>query len=116
MRSDIQRIVQEEMSEVVFIHDYLELRFHGKIIRALAMPTIEIDGRVYQLPFPGSRDALCSLIDHSAVEVIVRDGEQIMIRFENNAVVTIPLHPTADYDGPEYAHFLLDERSPLEIW
>jgi hypothetical protein len=111
----LRGIIGQPMSAVSFVHDYVEFHFDGKILRALARPSVHAQGQAAAFPEPGSRDALCSLIGKSVVNVIVREGESIEVRFDGSAAIKVPLSELAR-TGPEAAHFVSGNNQPIEVW
>ena len=111
----LREVIGRPASAIAFVHDYVELHFDGQIVRALAAPSVRRDDAVISFPERGSRDALCELIGRKAVNVIVRAGETIELRFDGDAVVQIPLTQEFRY-GPEAAHFVPGENQPIEVW
>jgi hypothetical protein len=103
------------MSGVAFVQDYVELHFDGRILRALTKPSIAGGQGQFTFPDPGSRDALCELIGRSVVNIVVREGDFIEVRFDGTASVRVPLSKDAR-TGPEAAHFVPGEDLPIEVW
>lgn len=113
--SRLAEIIGQPMSAVSFVHDYVELHFDGKILRALTRPSVASDRDQLAFPEPGSRDALCELIGKRVVNVILRETECIEVRFGSNASVRVPLSD-AERTGPEAAHFVPGDDQPIEVW
>lgn len=113
--SRISEIIGQPMSAIAFVHDYVEMHFDGKILRALSNPSVRIGQAVFVVPGPGSRDALCDLIGRSVVNVVVRELNCIEVRFEGNASIRVPLSD-AERTGPETAHFVPGDNQPIEVW
>jgi hypothetical protein len=111
----LREIIGQPMSAVSFVHDYVEFHFDGKILRALTRPSTHIRGQATIFPQFGSRDALCSLIGKSVINVIVREGESIEIRFDGSEAINVPLSAPARI-GPEAAHFVSGDNQPIEVW
>jgi hypothetical protein len=108
------------LDTVSFVMDYVEFRINYNVLRALTPPIVEdSDGLRSQFPEPGSRDALCGLIDttvESATEVgsDEADNRRIEVRTDKGHVLTIPL--AGDRDGPERAHLVpADEQGRLQV-
>jgi hypothetical protein len=49
------------------------------------------------------------------VNVVVREGRDIELRFDGDASVQIPLAEEFRI-GPEAAHFVPGENQPIEVW
>ena len=107
------------LDTVSFVQDYVEFRINYNVLRALAPPVVEgSDGRRLRFPEPGSRDALCELIDTwvvSADEVGSDESgdRRIEVRTDAEHVLTIPL--SGDAGGPEFAH-LVPVDGGMFIW
>ena len=92
------------LDTVSFVLDYVEFRINYNVLRALASPVVEgIDGRRLRFPEPGSRDALCELIDTTVISAAEVD-QRIEVRTDAGHVLTIPL--SGDAGGPEFAHLV----------
>ncbi len=115
IESAIEEIVGESVSGVAFVHDYFELHFDGKIVRALTMPTVTLDNVRHTFPEPGSRDALCSLIGKTVEKIAVRDKESINIVFAGGGSIRIPLTIEGRI-GPEAAHYVPGSDRPISVW
>lgn len=104
----------EELSAVAFVRDYVEFHFDGMILRALAHPSLIVEGQRFDFPASGSRDALCGLIGQ-VVETVSIDALQARFEFSNRAELYIPFGEQARV-GPEAMHFLREVGGPLEVW
>jgi hypothetical protein len=82
--------------------DYVELQFNVPILRALTKVVVERDGQRRVFPEPGSRDALCELIEASLTGVDIDGQRAMMLTFDSGHTVTIPL-ALDDRIGPEAA-------------
>lgn len=111
----LREIIGQPVSGIAFVQDYVEIHFDGKILRALARPHIRTDADSSVFPHSGSRDALCSLIGKSVLNVQVHETVEIELRFSGNTSVLIPLAERWR-DGPEAAHYVPGENEPIEVW
>jgi hypothetical protein len=103
------------LSAVAFVHDYVELHFDGRILRALTPPLVRSAGGTLRFPEQGSRDALCALIGRNVVNIVVQEGQHIEVRFDGYTCVELPLS-VEGRPGPEAAHFVPGENQPMEVW
>lgn len=110
----VMALQREELSAVAFVRDYVEFHFDGMILRALANPSLLVDGEQHVFPRSGSRDALCSLIGQ-VVESVSIGEQQARFEFSNGAKLCISLDEK-DREGPEAMHFLRAVGGPLEVW
>ncbi|HEX3272438.1 MAG TPA: hypothetical protein VHR15_17470 [Ktedonobacterales bacterium] len=118
-------LVGSRFYAVEFILDYLRLQFDGPQGLEHHEITVEVDPRIrvsdqwFEWGKPGFRDALCDqfgAIVHQARTDI--EGEQILIEFDNGALISIPLR-IENFVGPEaadYAHSIGQERPVGALW
>jgi hypothetical protein len=101
------RLIGGHLDTVSFVMDYVEFRIDYNVLRALNPPRVTLDdGTTASFPEPGSRDALCQLIDTEVVEArIVRgdDAPRIEVRTSRGDLLSISLD---DADSPESAHLV----------
>lgn len=97
------------LSAVTFVQDYLQLWFDGPGINVTNPLTVHADGVSVTSWQPGFRDALCSAIAKIVADVEFREGEALVIRFDDGAALSVSLR-AADYTTPEaiYAHGFRD--------
>jgi hypothetical protein len=112
---DLQVLVGEQLNAVTFVMDYVQFHFNGPGLTALNHPIVEFRGSRTEFPSPGSRDALCSLIEQE-VE-LVEDLEHVHIRlvFRSGHVLIVPLDE-GSYIGPEAATFSDPTKPGLRVW
>jgi len=113
--SQLRSIIGEPLSGIAFVHDYVELHFDGRILRALANPSVVVHGIRARFPDRGSRDALCLLIGKIVGDVIVEEGSNMSVRFTDGTLFTIPLD-IASCTAPEAAHFVPGVDQPIQVW
>jgi hypothetical protein len=119
----LNELVGSRFYAVEFILDYLRLQFDGSQGRhdmtVLTNPRIRVGDRWFDWGKPGFRDALCDQFGatvRSAKTDI--DGEQILVEFDNDALISIPLH-IEDFVGPEaasYEHSLGQKSLNGALW
>src|SRR5258708_3883111 len=102
--STVQSLVGEELSEVGFVRDYVELHFDGPVLRCLTKPVVESPSGRFVFPESGSRDALCSVIGGTVTAVSVQEHISIALEFSGGQKITVPLDD-ASRVGPEAAHY-----------
>lgn len=110
----IEDLQDEELSSVSFVMDYVELSFHGPIIRLLG--SFKIIDNLVEVTYPqeGSRDKLCELIGESLKSVLFNDEEECRLRIGDKTDILIQLRETKDI--PEHMHFVQGDNEPMEIW
>jgi hypothetical protein len=111
----VKDLVGEQVNGVCFVMDYLELSFNGPILRALTNAVLDTPSQRFTFPDPGLRDALCSLIGATVVDVSVDDDRSIQLRFDSQQLFTIPLD-RASRTGVEAAHFVTGLAQPIAVW
>jgi len=112
--NSVHDLVGEAVDVVCFVADYVELRFAGPVLRLLLHPvTVVHDGREAAFPAPGSRDALCSLIDSAVAQVVVSDSS-LVLEFSDHARLVARIDE-ADPRGPESIQFVPWENGRLNV-
>lgn len=103
------------VSAVCFVQDYVELHFDGPILRCLAGPLLKSGSFAGAFPDAGTRDALCSLIGQTVINVSLKDKLQLEMEFSTGTSFTIPLDPRRR-SGPESMHFVPQIGGPIQVW
>lgn len=112
---DLQSVVGEQLNAVTFVMDYVQFHFNGPGLTAYNHPAVEFRGVRTQFPEPGSRDALCSLIEQDVESVEDRERVHIRLAFRSGHVLIVPLDD-GSYIGPEAATFSDPSRKGLLVW
>jgi len=117
----LQRLVGGHLDTVSFVMRYVEFRIDYNILRALTDPIVRLaDGQTGRFPEPGSRDALCRLIDSTVVAAAEagqseRDDFCIEIQTDAGHTLVIPLVPRSRRE-PECAHLVpADAHGELDV-
>jgi hypothetical protein len=79
---ELQDLVGEELTEVRFVMDYIQLAFSSAIISCFSKPKIETGGISYEIPGPGSRDALCLFIGCKLASAIIQERLALTLDFD----------------------------------
>jgi hypothetical protein len=87
-------ILNEQLSSVEFVQDYLQLHFDGNTLTCFEFPRVVLNSKVYELSTVGYRDALCKIISHkvenvslieeSHLEIIFEQGDQLILNLKRN--------------------------------
>lgn len=85
----VQPFPKSPLSEVVFIHDYIQLGFQGEVLSLYNPVVVQLRAIHYQSGEPGFADALVSLIGESVHEVGETDGFVLLLQFEGGAQVRV---------------------------
>ncbi len=107
----LESLIGRQLTEVAFVMDYVELRFDGPILRALASPTVQREQTDWKIPDPGARDALCGLIGN-LVEEAEDLSDEICITMSSASIHIPKGSPDA---GPEAAHFVPYGNGRLDL-
>jgi hypothetical protein len=111
MRPDLQPT--DPLSQVVFIHDYLQLVFQDCGFSLYNAVTYELDGLPIRQGAPGFCDAVVALIDQTAV-VSSPEDSGLAIHFADGATIRCPISGPGTR-GPEAWHFnRIGEPSVIE--
>ena len=70
------------------------------VLRTYTPPRLSTDRRQVQYPEPGSRDALCALLDGVVGDVVLRPGRHIRLTFVQGGQLQIPLRGRHHMAGP----------------
>lgn len=108
-------VINEQLSAVSFIHDYIELVFYEKIIRVFTASFLKNTEGEYKYPQAGSRDALCSLIGKTVVSINILGGERVELYFSGGEALAIPLS-SENQEIIEAMHYVSGQNQPIEVW
>ena len=95
----------EPLSQVVFVHGYVQLRFQGEGFSIYNLSEIELGVAKFAKGQPGYCDALVSLIDQRVVEVSESNRHVLVLLFERGARFSV----SSDHEailGPEAFEFI----------
>ena len=95
----------EPLSQVVFVHDYVQLRFHDLVLSVFSRLTVTVDNHALNRLDPGFCDALVALIEKRVVATDYLEGEHLRLTFAGGDIVGVSLR-SEDAAGPEL--FMLD--------
>jgi hypothetical protein len=103
-RHALASVVGEDLVFVTFVRNYVQLNFGGPSMNFYVWPRIRRDGMVLRRPDPGYADSLLALINVHVVAVDELLDLGLVIEFEDDTRLTLPLDGT-DTEGPEVAEF-----------
>ena len=113
-------LLRGDLDTVSFVRAYVEFRIDYNVLRCMTGPIVRAGGNEWRFPHPGSRDALCGLIDGVVKEVQVTDAA-IELRMDLERTIILPLDMKSRTlpDGrvsPEAVHLIpADERGGLDV-
>jgi hypothetical protein len=110
-----EELAGEELNGVCFVMDYVEFHFNGPVLRALAGVTVRARAQEAAFPGIGACAVLCELIGAVVREVVIRDGQDIVLSFIDGEELRISLLEE-DRLGPEAAHFTPGPTGPIQVW
>jgi hypothetical protein len=113
-KEPFRSIIDQELSAVVFIMDYVQLQFGGlrPVLTAVTLPKVRVGDKEFSSATPGYRDSLCERITRSVRRASVREGQEILIEFDDGSRVSVSLKPE-DYRAAEAATF---DNGPNDYW
>lgn len=113
----IREVVNEPLTAVAFVHDYVEFHFDGKVIRAFGGPTVERKGKAIGADEAGWRDALCELIGAEVRDLVFVSvaPQRLRVCFANETDLVVPL-VASKRTGPEVLHYVPGDNEPIEVW
>lgn len=107
----LKLLIDEELSSVCFVRDYVEFHFDGPILRALSRP--DLKDAVEMTGGPWWRDRLCSLIGQKVYSVSI-NKDVLSLYFSNDSILEMSVLP----QPPSYEaiHFVPTGLGSIEIW
>ena len=113
-------LMRGDLDTISFVRDYVEVRIDYNIVRCMTGPIVRTESGDRRFPEPGSRDALCGLIDGAVKEVEVSD-DAIELHMDSGEALVLPLDEKSRTlaDGrvvAEAVHLVpADERGRLDV-
>jgi hypothetical protein len=100
----LAELVGEQLSEVAFVMDYVQLVFDGRRITTYVWPVVHAakEARIYD---PGYRDSLCTFIAKSVTSVDEFLDAGLLIEFGESGSISVPLKADADFRLPEMVEY-----------
>ncbi len=111
----LEALAGEQLSSVIFVADYVQFDFNGPGLTAISDPIVVRGETRVRFPDPGSRDALCSLIQQYVKSASAIESERIEVTFDSGDRLLVPLD-RASYTGPEAATFSDPKAQGLLVW
>ncbi len=100
----LPEIVNEFLSSVEFVMDYVQLRFFSSTLSAFTSPEVREGPSVLRTGDSGYRDAICRRIGVVVREVEVREEQELVISFNDDSSFHVSLR-AEDRIGPESSTF-----------
>jgi hypothetical protein len=113
-------LLRGDLDTVSFVRDYVEFRIDYNVLRCMTGPIVRTGGNEWRFPDPGSRDALCGLIDGVVKEVEVTNAAiELRMDLERTLILPLDAKSRALPNGrvsPEAVHLVpADERGSLDV-
>lgn len=98
--SPFDTVLNNKLSAVVFVMDYLQLQFDGPTLNFYIWPTVLKSMLSYKFGDVGYRDQLCSLITSVVQEIHIKEEDLFTIIFHDGNKIEVSIRPES-YVGPE---------------
>ena len=89
----LPQIIGEQLSEVAFVQDYLELRFDGPKLTCYIFPTLLVKDETIILADHRYRNLLSAFITQVVIAADYIEGKKLVIRFVNKDSICLNLDP-----------------------
>lgn len=86
MENVFHTIIDEQLSSVEFVQDYLQLHFDGNTLTFYSWPEVIIENVNYDIGDLLYRNALCQLISQKVTDVLLLEKQQLTIFFHNSMI------------------------------
>jgi hypothetical protein len=113
-------LLHGDLDTVSFVRDYVEVRIDCNVLRCMTGPLVRTVTGDFRFPEPGSRDALCGLIDGAVTRAEVT-ADAIELDLDSGQALVLPLDEKSRTlpDGrvmPEAVHLVpADERGRPDV-
>ena len=84
-------LLNEQLSSIEFVQDYLQLHFDGNSLTYYVWPTVTVNSKSYCITEEGYRDAICKLIAQELKEVSFIENRALNLYFSNGDHVSLSL-------------------------
>ncbi|MVN23468.1 hypothetical protein [Mucilaginibacter arboris] len=93
MEDFLNILIEEKLSSVTFVMDYLQVDFDGNGFTFYIWPVVTVENIEYKFGDSYYRDKLCSLIAQIVKSVSYVDNKEIVIHFDNENKLFLSLDP-----------------------
>ena len=90
-RASFDPLISRDLSSIEFVRDYMQFRFDGPTLTVLNDPKIYSTGNTWSAGSPGYRDTLVELIGKRVQEIRFRDARDLVVVFDGDATLVVPL-------------------------
>lgn len=102
--SIFKSIQNEQLSEVAFVQDYIQLHFDGPILTCFNWPKIKNQNGEFAKVSLGYMDELCYQIGKIVLKIDFSETQFLQINFKDDSSIFLSLDKNA-YNGPEILMF-----------
>ena len=102
-------LLEQQLSAVVFVQDYLQLDFDGHRLTFNIWPIVSTPNGEFSFSSPGYRDALCSLISKT-VSAVSSGEDRVEISFGGLSRICCELSERPGDDGERVLFFAADGK------
>lgn len=110
MKNNLQPV--EPLSQVSFVHDYLQLVFQGEAFTIYNDAELQVEGTSFQTRQPGFCDALVGAIGQRITSASSSEGGKLVLVFEGGLRFAVRTD-SASVRGPEAWQFSSPGQSPV---
>lgn len=91
MENLFKSIIDEQLSSVEFVQDYLQLHFDGSILTFYSWPEVNLETINYKIGDVMYRNALCEMISHKVNKVVLLEKTRVELFFDNDNSISLSL-------------------------
>ncbi|HVX92544.1 MAG TPA: hypothetical protein VHA74_00330 [Candidatus Dojkabacteria bacterium] len=91
MKNPFIVLIDEQLSSVIFVQDYLQLDFNGKRITCYEWPKVNLLKHSFDIDDKEYRNALCSLIAKKISDINLVDDVKLDITFQSGEQIKFNL-------------------------
>ncbi len=107
-------LINDELSSIEFVRDYIQFRFDGPVLTAITDPEILVNGISHKRESKDFCNLLLECIGQIIVSATIEEGKSIVIMFGNKYSLFISLTPES-YVTAEAATYR-DKVNELWVW
>lgn len=86
-------MVNEQLSSIEFVQDYLQLHFKDKTLTCYIWPYVKRNGNEYRSDHINYKNQLCHFIAENVINVILIDKISLTFFFSSESEIVLSLNP-----------------------
>lgn len=90
----LEYLINEQLSSVEFVQDYLQLHFEDKTLTCYVWPCVMRNGDEYRINHTDYKNQLCSFIAEKVTNVTIIEKISLTITFRSGSQIILSLDPT----------------------